>query len=130
MTRSRWPATLLAALALALAAGCGGDDEPGEPADTGAAGGGGAQTQETQTQTQAAGGGEARTTFADTCGGCHTLQAAGTNGNVGPSLDEVQPDEEQVRNAIRQGPGVMPENLLDGAQADAVAAYVAENAGG
>jgi cytochrome c6 len=130
MTRSRRPATLLVALALAFAAGCGGDDEPGEPADTGVQGGGSAQTQQQDTQTQAAGGAEARSTFANTCGGCHTLQAAGTNGEVGPSLDELRPDEQRVRNAIRQGPGQMPENLLQGAEADAVAAYVAENAGG
>jgi mono/diheme cytochrome c family protein len=130
MTRSRRPATLLAALALAFAAGCGGDDEPGEPADTGVTGGGSAQTQQQDTQTEAAGGGgAARSTFANTCGGCHTLKAAGTNGQVGPNLDELKPDEQRVRNAIRTGPGPMPENLLQGADADAVAKFVSENAG-
>jgi mono/diheme cytochrome c family protein len=115
------------ALALAFGAGCGGG-EPGEPADSGVTSGGGAQTQ--QTQTQAAGGGaEARTTFANTCGGCHTLKAAGTNGNVGPNLDELKPDEQLVVQTIKRGPGVMPENLLQGAEAQAVAKYVAENAG-
>jgi mono/diheme cytochrome c family protein len=128
MTRSRRPATLLVALALAFAAGCGGD-EPGEPADTGVQGGGSAQTQQ-QTQTQAAGGGaEAKSTFANTCGGCHTLKAAGTNGNVGPNLDDLKPDEQTVLNAIKTGPSVMPENLLQGAEAQAVAKYVSENAG-
>jgi mono/diheme cytochrome c family protein len=128
MTRSRRPATLLVALALALAAGCGGD-EPGEPADSGVTSGGGGSAQ-TQQQTQAAGGGaEAKSTFANTCGGCHTLKAAGTNGNVGPNLDELKPDQQTVLNAIKTGPAVMPENLLQGAEAEAVATYVSENAG-
>ena len=126
MTRPRRPVTLLVALALCFAAGCG-DNEPGEPADSGiTSGGGSAQTQQTQ-----AGGGaaEARSTFANTCGGCHTLKAAGTNGNVGPNLDELKPDQQLVRETIRRGPGVMPENLLEGAEADAVAKFVADNAG-
>ena len=26
------------------------------------------------------------------CGGCHTLEAAGSTGNVGPNLDDAKPD--------------------------------------
>ena len=35
----------------------------------------------------------------------------------------------KIGRAIEQGPSVMPENLLQGAEADAVAKYVADNAG-
>jgi mono/diheme cytochrome c family protein len=114
MTASRI-AALASAAALALAAGCGGDDD-----DNG--GGGGATT----------GGGQAaqpQQVFADTCGGCHTLSAAGTNGQVGPNLDELKPDVATVERAIEQGPSVMPSGLLKGAEARAVAEYVAQNAG-
>jgi mono/diheme cytochrome c family protein len=127
MSRStRWCAAVVTASALAFA-GCGGDDEP---PGTGASG--------DQTETAAApetGGGEqaaadGKQLFTDTCGGCHTLQDAGTNGEVGPVLDELQPDKERVLGAIESGPGTMPPNLLEGADADAVATYVSENAGG
>jgi cytochrome c553 len=118
-TLQRLLPALLASLVLA-AAGCGGDDEGG--GDGGGGGGGGGSTEQ-----QAGGPAE---TFSSTCGNCHTLQAAGTEGQVGPNLDDLKPDEGTVREAIRQGPGVMPENLLEGAEADAVAKYVADNAGG
>jgi len=67
--------------------------------------------------------------FASTCGACHTLGAAGTTGTVGPNLDEVMPDQATVIAAIQSGPGVMPDNLLTGAQAQQVAAFVAASAG-
>jgi cytochrome c6 len=128
MRRSSWPVAAIAAVSLALASGCGGDDEPGEPVDTGASGGqSGQAAPQTETQQQASAGKE---TFANTCGGCHTLSDAGTNGEVGPNLDELQPSAQQVRSAIRRGPGAMPENLLQGADAQAVADYVSESAGG
>lgn len=68
--------------------------------------------------------------FASTCGNCHTLASADTNGSFGPSLDELAPDEAEVLAAIEEGPGGMPAGLLDGAAAESVAAYVADNAGG
>ena len=68
-------------------------------------------------------------TFANTCGGCHTLKAAGTEGQVGPNLDELKPDAARVKHAIDTGPSVMPDHLLQGAQEDAVATFVADNAG-
>ena len=65
------------------------------------------------------------------CGGCHTLSAAGTNGNVGPNLDEAQPAEEAVATIVTQGRGAMPSfaDQLDEQQIADVAAYVSENAG-
>ena len=116
MPLQRLTLVLLSSLVLA-ASGCGGDDE----GDGGSGGGGGGGAKPTS------GAGE---TFATTCGGCHTLKAAGTNGQVGPNLDQLKPDAAEVKDAIKRGPSVMPENLLKGAQADEVAQYVAENAGG
>jgi mono/diheme cytochrome c family protein len=115
MRPTRLPLALICALALALA-GCGGDDKGGGAGSTG----GGAETQQAAAP---------QDTFADTCGGCHVLKAAGAEGQVGPNLDDLKPDAETVKTAIAEGPSVMPENLLQGAQADAVAQYVADNAG-
>jgi mono/diheme cytochrome c family protein len=70
--------------------------------------------------------------FGDTCGSCHTLQAAGATGTVGPDLDALQPSREQVLAAIANGgtgSGVMPSGLLSGNDAEQVAAYVAASAG-
>ena len=67
--------------------------------------------------------------FAGACGSCHTLAAAGTKGQTGPNLDELKPDKQRVLTAIAEGPSIMPSGLFEGAQADAVAQYVADNAG-
>jgi len=67
--------------------------------------------------------------FASTCGACHTLGAAGTTGTVGPNLDDLMPDQATISAAIQNGPGVMPADLLSGAQAHQVAAFVAASAG-
>lgn len=70
--------------------------------------------------------------FSTTCGGCHTLAAAGTTATVGPNLDELQPTVEQVLAAIENGgagTGQMPAGLLSGAEAESVAAFVAGAAG-
>jgi mono/diheme cytochrome c family protein len=89
------------------------------------------ETQATPTQTQAAQPpvGPGRDLFASTCGTCHTLAAAGTTGTVGPNLDDLKPDQATVLAAIQDGPGAMPANLLTGAQAQQVAAFVATSAG-
>ena len=89
---------------------------------------------ETPAQPALAGGGAnpAQAQFASTCGSCHTLSAAGTSGTVGPDLDQVKPSKQQVLSAIQNGglgSGTMPPGLLTGADADAVAAYVSQNAG-
>ena len=70
-------------------------------------------------------------TFLETCGSCHTLEAAAANGAVGPNLDRVRPSAAKVRAWIRRGSvdGVMPAGLLTGGDAERVAAYVARVAG-
>jgi mono/diheme cytochrome c family protein len=69
--------------------------------------------------------------FADNCGTCHTLSAAGTNGTIGPNLDETRPSKELAVQRVTNGIGVMPSfrDTLDPEQIDAVAEYVAANAG-
>jgi len=65
------------------------------------------------------------------CSVCHTLRAAGATGTVGPSLDDLKPDRDQVLSAVRTGVGVMPSfaETLTAAQIEAVAKFVAESAG-
>ena len=86
--------------------------------------------------------------FETNCGTCHTLYAAGTDGNFGPNLDEllaaagtpakkeeIEQLEGRVLNAIDEGvdssstPGRMPPGILSGEQAEEVAEFVANTAG-
>src|SRR5262245_59519320 len=86
--------------------------------------------------------------FTQKCGTCHTLAAAGTNANVGPNLDlafqaarEAGMDQDtfegvvsaQIENPRPASPDdvevYMPPNLVEGEEADDVAAYVASVAG-
>ena len=78
--------------------------------------------------------------FQSKCGGCHTLADAGTHGQQGPNLDDAfSPSRKQgfkqntveqvVRDQIELAVPPMPQNLVKGADADAVAAYVAQVAG-
>ncbi len=66
------------------------------------------------------------------CGGCHTLAAAGSSGNVGPNLDQSKPAFDLVVDRVTNGRGAMPpfKGQLDEQQIADVAAYVSENAGG
>lgn len=69
--------------------------------------------------------------FSASCGGCHTLAAAGAAGASGPNLDELRPDAATVKAIVRGGSGSMPsfgDDLANG-EIDAVAAYVAAVAG-
>jgi mono/diheme cytochrome c family protein len=77
--------------------------------------------------------------FQINCGACHTLAAAGTDGVVGPDLDlqlgnaakstdTVSGNRKLVYSAVIQGRGGrMPKGILQGAQAKAVARFVADN---
>ena len=66
------------------------------------------------------------------CGLCHTLKDAGTNGAIGPPLDEIQPDALRVATALRNGIGAMPsyKATLKEEQIQALARYVAKASGG
>jgi mono/diheme cytochrome c family protein len=68
--------------------------------------------------------------FTENCGSCHTLAAAGTSGTIGPNLDDLQLDQATVLSTIKEGPAEMPSNLVTGAEAQQVAAFVASSAGG
>ena len=93
-------ARLVLAVALGGVAlgGCGGgDDEAAEPAGT-------------ATATEAAGNVQAGRGVYDEagCGGCHTFSAAGSSGTVGPNLDEIDDDEADVAEQVREGGDGMP----------------------
>jgi mono/diheme cytochrome c family protein len=122
--RSRvWILAVVLAVLVIGAAGCGGDDEDES--------GGAATTAETTTETTTDGGADGAAVFADSCGSCHTLAAAGTSGTTGPNLDDLQPDAATVEEQVRNGGGGMPafEGQLSDAEIEAVATYVAESAG-
>jgi mono/diheme cytochrome c family protein len=85
--------------------------------------------------------------FETNCGTCHTLYAAGTDGNFGPNLDQllaptgpstdpatIKATKTRVLNAIQNGvdsstPGRMPAGILSGQQAVEVADFVSREAG-
>jgi len=66
------------------------------------------------------------------CGGCHTLDAAGSSGNVGPNLDESQPDAALTIDRVANGQGAMPsfKDQLSEKQIADVTAYVVESTSG
>ena len=66
------------------------------------------------------------------CGGCHTLEAAGSSGKVGPNLDDAKPDEALVVERVTNGMGVMPsfKGDLSEKQIQDVAAFVGESTQG
>ncbi len=66
------------------------------------------------------------------CGGCHTLEAANSSGNVGPNLDEAQPDAALTTDRVTNGMGAMPafgDQLNEKQIADVVAYVVASTSG-
>jgi len=71
--------------------------------------------------------------FRQTCTNCHTLAAANAHGATGPNLDEIgEMTEDRVLQAIKiggTGQKRMPAGLLEGEDAEAVAAYVTAVAG-
>jgi cytochrome c551 len=74
-----------------------------------------------------------RTTFAKYCSTCHTLKASNAVGKVGPNLDVLHPPKGLILDAIKngraRGQGQMPAGVVDGQDAQDVAAYVAAVAG-
>jgi cytochrome c551 len=77
--------------------------------------------------------------FATHCSGCHTLGAAGTQGSgnrgertQGPNLNGRTETYETALFAIQNGGfsgAIMPQNIVVGSQAKAVAEFVAKYAG-
>ena len=57
------------------------------------------------------------------CGVCHTLQAAGSVGDIGPNLDQINVQMSQIIYAVTKGIGVMPpwEGILTNEEIEAVA---------
>jgi mono/diheme cytochrome c family protein len=90
---------------------------------------------------------EGQALFETNCGTCHTLYAAGTDGNYGPNLDELlapggQAEDEKTIKGIEarvlsaqkegvdsQTPGRMPPAILNSQQQKEVAEFVAPVAG-
>jgi mono/diheme cytochrome c family protein len=74
-----------------------------------------------------------RSTFAKYCATCHTLKASNAVGKVGPNLDVLHPPKGLILDAIKngraRGQGQMPAGVVDGQDAQNVAAYVAAVAG-
>jgi len=80
--------------------------------------------------------------FVQRCAGCHTLDIAGTQGSAvhankreykdGPNFDQRKEEKEQVLYAIRNGgfsSGPMPQNIVVGEDAQAIADYIAKYSG-
>ena len=77
--------------------------------------------------------GHGKTLFRQTCASCHSLAAVNARGVTGPNLDNIgQVTPQRVLNAIRiggTGQGRMPQNLLQGKDAQDVAKFVSSVAG-
>ena len=60
------------------------------------------------------------------CGACHTLQTAGSEGQIGPNLDLLKPSMSQIIYAVSNGIGVMQawEGILTYEEIEAVAYYI------
>ena len=60
------------------------------------------------------------------CGVCHVLQAAGSDGQIGPNLDLLKLPEERIIYTVVNGIGVMPsfEDTLTMEEIESVAYYV------
>jgi mono/diheme cytochrome c family protein len=77
--------------------------------------------------------------FSERCSGCHTLAAAGTQGsgnrnlrNQGPNFDQRKVSYEDALFAIRNGGfsgAIMPQNIVVGDDAEAVARFIEEWSG-
>jgi mono/diheme cytochrome c family protein len=74
-----------------------------------------------------------RELFGERCANCHTLKASNAVAQVGPNLDTRRPNKVLVLDAIRkgraQGNGNMAPDLVEGKEAEDVAAYVAKAVG-
>ena len=64
------------------------------------------------------------------CSTCHILADAGSDGQIGPNLNDIRPDKIRIINAVTNGIGVMPayEGQLSAEEIEAVAHYVSISA--
>jgi mono/diheme cytochrome c family protein len=136
--RLRSAATCLAAGAIVVLASCGGDDSDTEAQHTSSSG---APEQAQVEQPLSPAEQHGQDLFVQNCGSCHTLDAAGTVGQIGPNLDDIAINQADVLHAIETGggrhshgaggkTGNMPRNLVSGKDAQDVAAFVAASASG
>jgi mono/diheme cytochrome c family protein len=129
MLRRRTPAVALAAALFALA-GCGESNSDTVEQETATAG---APQAPDVDQPLSAAQEHGREVFVANCGSCHTLDAAGTTGQIGPNLGDIPLSEDEVLTAIEiggRGSGNMPKNLVTGKDAEDVAAFVAASGPG
>lgn len=88
--------------------------------------------------------GQGAQTFAENCGGCHTISYAGTHGSKpdgetnskdrtnGPNFDTRKETYQSVITAIRQGGfsgAIMPGNIVTGDDAKSVAIFLEKYSG-
>ncbi len=134
--RSALAGLAVAALCIA-AAGCGGGSDSATVNERSGGAPEAPESEQPLSQAQIHG----RELFVQHCGACHTLDAAGTVGQVGPNLDEIAITEADVIEAIKTGggrhsrgaggqTGNMPRNLVTGKDAKDVAAFVGASASG
>jgi cytochrome c6 len=141
--------SLIAALLIGLAAGCGSDGEfGGDAVDEGNNGSSlpvtmpslptstQATSSATETGPSASLSGDpvaGKNVFAKAgCGSCHTLQTAGSEGQVGPNLDDASPSYDHAVERVTDGKGRMPSfrGQLSETEIRNVAAYVSESTKG
>jgi mono/diheme cytochrome c family protein len=128
-TNLRLPMLATALLATVTLAACGGDSSSTSTSSSSTP-----STPSTGAATQSSGGAapDGAKIFASAgCASCHTLKAADSNGQTGPNLDELKPDQATVEQQVTNGGGGMPafKDSLSPAEIKAVSAYVADNAG-
>jgi cytochrome c553 len=111
---------LLLLVVVGLLAGCGGGDGNGEGAGTTETGGGASESEGSRVFAEAG------------CGGCHTYAPAGSNGSVGPNLDDANVSFDAAVQQVTNGGGGMPafKGDLSEQEIEAVARFVSEGDGG
>ena len=64
------------------------------------------------------------------CGTCHTLQVAGSTGQIGPNLDQLKPSMDRIVYSVTNGIGLMQawDSILTYDEIEAVAYYVFNSA--
>jgi mono/diheme cytochrome c family protein len=116
MRRLAAPALLLVVFAL-TAAGCGGK---------------GSSSSGNGDKTATAAGTPGEKVFSSAgCASCHTMEAAGSKGTVGPNLDDLRPNEQTVTRQVTNGGNGMPsfKGKLTPTEIHQVAAFVSTAAG-